>query len=110
MAIARLVDSGPPAHRVWLPPLAESPTLDLLLPATFAARAGGSGGSSPRASTAGGSGGSSPRASTAGAGFQAWDWPLRGQLATPIGVVDRPFEQRRGPRLVVSGMFESAQD
>ncbi len=27
-----LADHGPPAHRVWLPPLAESPTLDVLMP------------------------------------------------------------------------------
>jgi DNA segregation ATPase FtsK/SpoIIIE, S-DNA-T family len=73
VAIARLVDSGPPAYRVWLPPLAESPTLDLLLGKPVADGAG------------------------AGAGFQAWDWPLRGRLAAPIGVVDRPFEQRRDP-------------
>src|SRR6185437_10648253 len=48
-----------------------------------ASTAGGSGGSSPRASTAGGSGGSSPRASTAGVpgGRPPGTAPL-GQLAT----------------------------
>ena len=29
----RLADQGPAAHQVWLPPLAESPTLDVLMPA-----------------------------------------------------------------------------
>jgi len=56
----RLAERGPAAHRVWLPPLAESPTLDALLTA-----AGG----------------------------------LR-ELTVPIGVTDKPFEQRRDPLLV----------
>ena len=30
--VERLADLGAPAHRVWLPPLAGSPTLDMLLP------------------------------------------------------------------------------
>ncbi len=51
----RLAGHGMPAHRVWLPPLAESPALDSLL-----TRAGAPAG-----------------------------------LSVPIGVVDRPFDQRR---------------
>lgn len=73
VAIARLTASGPNAHRVWLPPLAEPPSLDSLLPGLDASD---------------------------GAGLQAWDWPLRGKLSAPIGIVDRPFEQRRDPFLV----------
>jgi len=73
VAITRLTGSGPAAHRVWLPPLAEPPSLDSLLPGLDA------------------------RDRT---GLQAWDWPLRGKLSAPIGIVDRPFEQRRDPFLV----------
>ncbi|MFZ0835690.1 MAG: type VII secretion protein EccCb [Mycobacterium sp.] len=54
----RLAGRGTPAHRVWLPPLAESPTLDRLL-------------------------GGNP-----------------GLLSVAIGVVDRPFDQRRDPLVV----------
>jgi DNA segregation ATPase FtsK/SpoIIIE, S-DNA-T family len=53
--LKRLADHGTPAHPVWLPPLAESPTLDSLI---------ASGGS---------------------------DRPL----CVPIGLVDRPYDQRR---------------
>ena len=30
--VDRLADHGTPAHRVWLPPLMGSPTLDMLIP------------------------------------------------------------------------------
>ena len=53
----RVAGHGPPAHRVWLPPLGAAPTLAALL----ADRAGGP------------------------------------DLVVPVGVVDRPFEQRRTP-------------
>jgi S-DNA-T family DNA segregation ATPase FtsK/SpoIIIE len=54
VAIKRIADAGgPAAHRVWLPPLDEPPTLDELL----------------------------RRAP--------------GRLCVPVGIVDRPFEQRR---------------
>lgn len=56
----RLQGHGAPAHRVWLSPLADSPTLDELLP----------------------------------------DDAPRISLKVPVGVVDRPFEQRRDPLLV----------
>ncbi|ORW48509.1 type VII secretion protein EccCa [Mycobacterium parmense] len=56
----RLSAYGPPAHRVWLPPLDEAPSLDAVL------RGG----------------------ATAAA------------LTVPIGIVDRPFEQRRTPLVV----------
>ncbi|WP_092551020.1 type VII secretion protein EccCa [Actinoplanes derwentensis] len=63
----RLVGSGPLARQVWLPPLAEPPTLDTLLPGIV---------------------------QTAARGLHASGWTI-GSLAAPIGVVDRPFEQRR---------------
>jgi S-DNA-T family DNA segregation ATPase FtsK/SpoIIIE len=56
----RLSGQGPPAHRVWLPPLDEAPALDTLLRDTAAAPA----------------------------------------LTVPIGIIDRPFEQRRTPLTV----------
>lgn len=57
----RLSRHGPPAHRVWLPPLGSSPTLDCLL------RDG---------------------------------VPEPDGMRVPVGLVDRPFEQRRAPLLV----------
>jgi len=63
-----LRDSGPPAHQVWLPPLAEAPTLDSLLP---------------------------PLLPHPEYGHTAAEWPGRGQLAVPVGLIDRPFEQVR---------------
>jgi S-DNA-T family DNA segregation ATPase FtsK/SpoIIIE len=59
VAIERIVAGGGlAAHRVWLPPLGDPPTLDELL----------------------------PRAP--------------GRLCVPVGIVDRPFEQRRDPFIV----------
>jgi S-DNA-T family DNA segregation ATPase FtsK/SpoIIIE len=64
VVVGRLRDAGPPAHPVWLPPLAEPATLDELLPALrvdpqrgFGVRVDG--------------------------------------LKVPMGLIDRPFEQRR---------------
>jgi len=54
----RLAGHGAPAHRVWLPPLTESPTLDRLIDNRLS------------------------------------------MLLVPIGVVDRPFDQRRDPLVV----------
>ncbi|WP_327000709.1 type VII secretion protein EccCa [Dactylosporangium sp. NBC_01737] len=68
VVVDQLVGAGPPAHQVWLPPLATSPTLDLLLP------------------------GLSPDPEL---GLHAPDWPGNGALVTPVGFVDRPFEQLR---------------
>ena len=59
---------GPPARQVWLPPLHEAPTLDQLLPGIVP----------------------SPER-----GLAAVDWPGCGLLAVPVGIVDRPAEQRR---------------
>ncbi|WFE61218.1 type VII secretion protein EccCa [Micromonospora sp. WMMD712] len=64
----QLVDSGPPAHQVWLPPLADSPTLDSLLPAL---------------------------APDPDLGLVATDWPGNGRLVVPLGFIDKPYEQLR---------------
>jgi DNA segregation ATPase FtsK/SpoIIIE, S-DNA-T family len=64
--IGRLKGAGPPAHQVWLAPLAEPPSLDELLP---------------------------PLAADPGTGFGVQDPDRRGRLQVPLGLVDRPFEQ-----------------
>jgi S-DNA-T family DNA segregation ATPase FtsK/SpoIIIE len=66
--VAQLVDQGPPAHQVWLPPLGTSPTLDELLPAL------------------------TPDPEL---GLHAAGWPGARRLVAPVGFVDRPFEQAR---------------
>ncbi|GAA2210612.1 type VII secretion protein EccC [Nonomuraea monospora] len=70
VVVARLVDKGPPAHRIWLPPLAEPPTLAHLLP---------------------------PLSITPELGLTTPGWPGRGRLGAVVGIIDRPFEQRRDP-------------
>ncbi|MCX5401155.1 type VII secretion protein EccCa [Streptomyces sp. NBC_00102] len=70
VAVDRLRDSGPDAHQVWLPPLDVPPTLDGLLP------------------------GIRP---TADRGLSATRWPGTGRLRVPVGLVDKPFDQRREP-------------
>lgn len=71
--VERLRGQGRPAHQVWLPPLAEPPSLDKLLP---------------------------PLSADPQFGLCPAQWSGRGQLVAPVGVVDRPFEQRRDPLLV----------
>ncbi len=66
--VTRLAGQGPPAHPVWLPPLGEPPTLDVLL--------GG-------------------LVHDPGRGVTTADERLRGALRVPVAVVDKPFEQRR---------------
>ncbi|WP_214411990.1 type VII secretion protein EccCa [Sphaerisporangium fuscum] len=61
---------GPPAHRIWLPPLAEPLTLSHLLP---------------------------PLSITPEHGLTTAGWAGRGKLRALLGIVDRPFEQRRDP-------------
>ncbi|MFI5635342.1 type VII secretion protein EccCa [Streptomyces sp. NPDC051664] len=68
LAIGRLRDAGPPAHQVWLPPLHLPPTLDRLLP---------------------------PLSPHPVNGLTTVDWPSRGALSVPVGIIDRPFEQKR---------------
>ncbi|APE33273.1 type VII secretion protein EccC [Nocardia mangyaensis] len=61
VVVDRLIGHGRPAHEVWLPPLDESPSVDMLLPDP--------------------------------------DWRSlnnrNGRLWMPVGVVDKPYEQRR---------------
>ncbi|MFG1891168.1 type VII secretion protein EccCa [Micromonospora sp. NPDC049051] len=66
--IGRLLGKGPAAHQIWLPPLAEPPTLDQLLPPL----------------------GIDPRR-----GLSPVGWAGNGQLTVPLGIVDKPYEQRR---------------
>lgn len=62
VVLDRLRGQGPPAHRVWLPPLGPAPQLHTLLDGAVRTPAG--------------------------------------LTAVPIGIVDRPFEQRRTPLMV----------
>ncbi|MEV1066440.1 type VII secretion protein EccCa [Streptomyces sp. NPDC050263] len=73
VAVERLRDSGPPAHQVWLPPLNEPPTLDSLLP---------------------------PLTAVEGRGLVADGWKGTGRLRVPVGIIDKPFEQRRDQLVV----------
>ncbi|MFI7541812.1 type VII secretion protein EccCa [Actinoplanes sp. NPDC049599] len=66
--LAGLTGRGPAAHRIWLPPLAEPPTIDELLPPLTV----------------------DPRRGLCPAG-----WAGNGRLTVPVAIVDKPFEQRR---------------
>ncbi len=66
--VNKLIGFGPPAHQVWLPPLGDPPTLDQLLP---------------------------PLLPDPDRGLHAIGLPGSGNLAVPIGVVDKPYEQTR---------------
>jgi S-DNA-T family DNA segregation ATPase FtsK/SpoIIIE len=68
--VEKLRGHGAPAHQVWLPPLAEPPGLNELVgELTVDERRG----------------------------LVAAGWPGVGRLMPPVGIVDRPFEQRRDP-------------
>ena len=66
--ITRLTGAGPAARQVWLPPLAESPSLDALLPSVLPDPV---------------------------RGMTVEDPMMRGALRAPIGTIDRPYEQMR---------------
>ncbi|BBC32521.1 ATP/GTP binding protein membrane protein [Streptomyces graminofaciens] len=66
--VQRLEGQGVPAHQVWLPPLDQAPTLDQLLP---------------------------PLTTTAERGLQAAEYTRPGGLTVPLGLIDKPFEQKR---------------
>ncbi|MFD7136023.1 type VII secretion protein EccCa [Streptomyces sp. NPDC059894] len=66
--VQRLEGQGVPAHQVWLPPLDQAPTLDQLLPALSV---------------------SGQR------GLQPPEYARPGGLAVPLGLIDKPFEQKR---------------
>ncbi|GAA3521332.1 type VII secretion protein EccCa [Actinocatenispora rupis] len=66
--VARLEGRGPEAHQIWLPPLAEPPSVDALLP---------------------------PLGSDPVRGLCPVNWAGNGRLTVPVALVDKPFEQRR---------------
>jgi S-DNA-T family DNA segregation ATPase FtsK/SpoIIIE len=66
--VSRLVGKGPEAHQIWLPPLDLPPALDQVLPAVEVDRE---------------------------RGLCPVGWQGNGKLTVPIGIVDKPFEQRR---------------
>ncbi|MFD3718217.1 type VII secretion protein EccCa [Streptomyces sp. NPDC058674] len=66
--VGRLEGQGVPAHQVWLPPLDQAPPLDQLLPAP---------------------------APSAERGLHAQGYTRPGGLVVPLGLIDKPFEQRR---------------
>jgi DNA segregation ATPase FtsK/SpoIIIE-like protein len=68
VVVERLRDAGPPAHEVWLPPLDGPTALEELLP---------------------------PLHPTPDRGRCAPGFPANGSLRLPLGLVDRPYEQRR---------------
>ncbi|MFF3315116.1 type VII secretion protein EccCa [Streptomyces sp. NPDC003035] len=66
--VRRLEGQGVPAHQVWLPPLDQAPSLDQLLPGL---------------------------APTVDRGLTATEYTRPGGLTVPLGLIDKPFEQRR---------------
>jgi S-DNA-T family DNA segregation ATPase FtsK/SpoIIIE len=69
--VRRIEGRGPEAHQVWLPPLDEAPSLDRLMPLAVSER-----------------------------GLQATSGVALGALSVPLGIVDKPFEQRRDPLML----------
>ena len=77
IVVKRLSGQGPPAHEIWLPPLDLPASLDQMLPNLRP---------------------------TPDLGLTTAGWDGRGQLHAAVGIVDRPFDQRRDPMwLDVSG-------
>jgi DNA segregation ATPase FtsK/SpoIIIE, S-DNA-T family len=68
IVVAKLLGQGPPAHEVWLPPLDAPPSLDQLLP---------------------------PLSITEVRGLCPVGFFGNGKLTVPVGIVDKPYEQRR---------------
>ncbi|WP_078947994.1 type VII secretion protein EccCa [Streptomyces griseus] len=68
--VRRLEAQGPAAHQVWLPPLDSPPSLDGLLPGLTAVE---------------------------GRGLTQPGYEGAGRLVVPVGLVDKPYEQRRDP-------------
>lgn len=69
LMVSAMTGQGPPAHRVWLPPLDDPPTLDTLLP-------------------------------TIRSGARGLCVTKTGGLRVPIGLIDRPYQQRWDPMVV----------
>jgi S-DNA-T family DNA segregation ATPase FtsK/SpoIIIE len=77
IVVKRLTGQGPPAHEIWLPPLDDPAPLDQILPNLRP---------------------------TPDLGFTTAGWDGRGRLHAAVGIIDRPFDQRRDPMwLDVSG-------
>ncbi|MGV8846461.1 type VII secretion protein EccCa [Tessaracoccus sp.] len=70
IAVGRLRGHGWPSHKVWLPPLDEPPTMDLLL---------------------------GPLLDVEGRGLTVAEPTWRGTLRAPVGLIDKPRQQRRDP-------------
>ena len=66
--VTQMEGKGKPAHRVWLPPLADPPTLDQLI---------------------------GPLQVVQGRGLTTTDNSRRGALQAAVGVIDKPYEQLR---------------
>ncbi|MGL5817484.1 MAG: type VII secretion protein EccCa [Phycicoccus sp.] len=66
--VHRIEGRGPEAHQVWLPPLDDPPSLDRMLP---------------------------PLGVDPARGLGPAGWPGNYKLSVPVGIVDKPFEQRR---------------
>ncbi|WP_112469546.1 type VII secretion protein EccCa [Streptomyces triticisoli] len=76
VVVRRLEAQGPAAHQVWLPPLDSPPSLDSLLPGL---------------------------APVPGRGLTQPGYEGAGRLVVPVGIVDKPYEQRRDPLWVDFG-------
>ncbi|MFD7438979.1 type VII secretion protein EccCa [Streptomyces sp. NPDC059861] len=70
VVVRRLEAQGPAAHQVWLPPLDSPPSLDSLLPGL---------------------------AAVPGRGLTQPGYEGASRLVIPVGIVDKPYEQRRDP-------------
>jgi ESX secretion system protein EccC len=68
VVVGRLIGQGPPAHEVWLPPLDTPNSLDTLLP---------------------------PLQPTEERGLSPVGFFGNGRLQPPLGLIDKPYEQRR---------------
>ena len=68
IAVAKMSGHGPQAHQVWLPPLEDPATLDQLM---------------------------DDLAPDAELGLVSRSWRAKGTLVVPLGIVDKPVEQRR---------------
>ncbi|MFI6449244.1 type VII secretion protein EccCa [Kitasatospora sp. NPDC050543] len=66
--VQRMQGQGPAAHQVWLPPLDESPSVDQLVP---------------------------PLQATPERGLTSPEFGALGRLVVPVGIVDKPRDQRR---------------
>ncbi|KAB2347826.1 type VII secretion protein EccCa [Actinomadura rudentiformis] len=73
VVVKQLEGHGPPAHEIWLPPLDLPPTLDELLPTL---------------------------AVVPGLGLTTQNDAWRNKLHAIVGIIDRPFHQRRDPMYV----------